>query len=102
MPTQIPKQQAGYLPTVPRKLWPAPGKGIRCGTCHYFGKIREDGPGTCRIVAGGVHSQACCNLWSLDGPLTLDYACGKDLKDIEDLAREEGTAAAAPSVCVLQ
>jgi hypothetical protein len=58
--------------------------GIRCGACKYFGLSkdsdqREKGLGTCAIVEGTIHSQACCNNFiriGVDGKPKLNYASG--------------------------
>lgn len=74
---QATKGEAGYIDPPPQRLWPARGKGIRCGTCIYF---RD---GACDVVEGDIHGQGCCNLWTDDGNEDISqYLSGAEIEDI--------------------
>lgn len=79
---KVTKTLAGYINPPPRALWPPPGKGIRCGTCAFFGGVRGKYAHHCSKVKGTIQAQGCCNLWSYDGHVTTSYGCGADIEDI--------------------
>lgn len=70
---KLTKKESGYVP---------PFESIRCGTCKYY-KIQTSFTGKCAIVDGKIHSDACCNLWTLHGKnVNTDFICGQDIEDI--------------------
>jgi hypothetical protein len=75
------KKESGYIKAPKRSLWPAEGKGIRCGTCVFYG-AKTKTEGGCSKVKGKLHPQACCNLWSATGHVNINFACGKDLEEL--------------------
>lgn len=78
MSSKVAKTQAGYIPPPAESLWPAEGRGIRCGTCVY-----SDRQGGCALVEGRISSQGCCNLWSADGKgRPFAFASGTDIEDL--------------------
>jgi len=78
MQPQVTQKDAGYIVPPPKRLHPAKGKGIRCGTCHYFGAYKSK----CYIVSGPISSQGCCNLWTMDGKIEFRFASGEDIEDV--------------------
>jgi hypothetical protein len=75
--TKATKEEAGYIDPPPKRLHAPKGKGIRCGTCKYFGKKHE-----CYVVSGEILAQGCCNLWTLTGKDEYVFASGSDIEDI--------------------
>ncbi len=89
---KLTQEESGYISAVRRDHWAPPGQGIRCGTCIYFGSantvfgyVTTNVGGTCRLVAGNLDSQGCCNVWNiftrenpggrwLSGPASIEKA----------------------------
>lgn len=72
------KTEAGYIQPPPRHMWPAEGKGIRCGTCVFYNAATK----SCFPVRGKIHKQSCCNLWTRTGHVSTTFLCGKDIEDL--------------------
>lgn len=47
--------------------------GVRCDTCSFW-----ESPNKCTIVKGVIEPDACCNLYSYNGKINLNYISGKD------------------------
>lgn len=84
------KAEAGYI-KVPKELWAPCGRGVRCGTCYFFGEREtqhtnlrdiEDVVSGCGKVKGGIHSQDCCNYFSIDGKISNKFLSGKESKKV--------------------
>lgn len=92
---KLTKVEAGYLCALPPKLRSPKDKGFRCGNCEFFHPSNGN-LGTCGIVKGSVHEQACCNLFKSEPKKQFHYSFSsakelgsvlhlKVLPDIEDL-----------------
>lgn len=77
-PFKLTKDEAGYRP-LPKGLRPPPGKGAVCGTCWFMYAPRGSQDGGCFVVEGVVQKHALCNVWSVDGRKSLDFASGGEV-----------------------
>lgn len=47
--------------------------GIRCDSCYFWSE-----PNKCDVVKGNIEPDACCNLYSYNDKINLNYISGQD------------------------
>lgn len=69
---KLAKNESGYSYTKGVEQRKLSDRGVRCGTCVFYGNKK------CKIVKGEIRPADSCVLWTHDGRLDLRYLSSKD------------------------